>query len=200
MPTSAGDRLGHDQRSRGGEALAIDAAGRPWQGLEALGGDLGAASKACSVGPRVEPVEGLVDQHQLVVGPVAQRQVALLRKDLAGRGGLRAVGHLLGRDDRLLALPEDAGALRLEGRTGGLGIDGRHGSMVVDAILHGSTPKEGVVAIEIDPVCGMEVDTSTSLLSFEYEGRTYWFCGRGCLLDFKDDPAAFLPAEDPQPA
>jgi Cu+-exporting ATPase len=72
--------------------------------------------------------------------------------------------------------------------------------MVVDAILHGSTPKEGMVAIEIDPVCGMEVDTSTSLLSFEYEGRTYWFCGRGCLLDFKDDPASFLSAEDPQPA
>lgn len=46
--------------------------------------------------------------------------------------------------------------------------------------------------IEIDPVCGMEVDTTTSQLSFPYEGTTYWFCGKGCLLDFQDEPAAFL--------
>jgi YHS domain-containing protein len=48
------------------------------------------------------------------------------------------------------------------------------------------------MSIAIDPVCGMEVDTATSLLSYEYEGQTYWFCGKGCLLDFKDDPAAYL--------
>jgi Cu+-exporting ATPase len=48
------------------------------------------------------------------------------------------------------------------------------------------------MAIAIDPVCGMEVDTATSELSFEYEGTTYWFCGRGCLLEFKDDPQTYL--------
>lgn len=48
------------------------------------------------------------------------------------------------------------------------------------------------MAIEIDPVCGMEVDTTTSELSFEHDGRTYWFCGKGCLLDFKDDPDRYL--------
>ena len=48
------------------------------------------------------------------------------------------------------------------------------------------------MAIAIDPVCGMEVDTETSDLSFEYEGTTYWFCGRGCLLEFKDDPTSYL--------
>ena len=47
------------------------------------------------------------------------------------------------------------------------------------------------MSIAIDPVCGMEVDTSTSLLSFDYDGETYWFCGKGCLLDFKDDPTAY---------
>jgi P-type Cu+ transporter len=41
-------------------------------------------------------------------------------------------------------------------------------------------------------VCGMEVDTATSTLSLDYEGTTYWFCGKGCLLDFKDDPATYL--------
>ena len=55
------------------------------------------------------------------------------------------------------------------------------------------------MAIAIDPVCGMEVDTETSDLSFEYDGTVYWFCGRGCLLDFKDDPASFL-SSDPEPA
>jgi Cu+-exporting ATPase len=51
------------------------------------------------------------------------------------------------------------------------------------------------MAIAIDPVCGMEVDTTTSELSFDYEGTTYWFCGKGCLLDFQDDPTAFLGSE-----
>ena len=44
------------------------------------------------------------------------------------------------------------------------------------------------MAIEIDPVCGMEVDTATSQLSLEHDGTTYWFCGKGCLLEFQDDP------------
>jgi len=48
------------------------------------------------------------------------------------------------------------------------------------------------MAIEIDPVCGMEVDTTTSLLSFDHEGTTYWFCCPGCRSRFAKDPAAFL--------
>ena len=43
------------------------------------------------------------------------------------------------------------------------------------------------MAIEKDPVCGMDVDTETSTLSLEHEGKTYWFCGKGCLLEFRDD-------------
>ena len=48
------------------------------------------------------------------------------------------------------------------------------------------------MATEIDPVCGMEVEPTTSLLSLDYEGKTYWFCGKGCLLDFQDDPPKYL--------
>jgi P-type Cu+ transporter len=51
------------------------------------------------------------------------------------------------------------------------------------------------LAIAIDPVCGMEVDTATSTLSLEYDGTTYWFCGKGCLLDFQEDPEQFLAPE-----
>ena len=54
------------------------------------------------------------------------------------------------------------------------------------------------MAIAIDPVCGMEVDTTTALLSLEHDGETYWFCGKGCLLEFKDDPEKYL-ADGPRP-
>jgi Cu+-exporting ATPase len=48
------------------------------------------------------------------------------------------------------------------------------------------------MAIAIDPVCGMEVDTGTSQLKLEHDGTTYWFCGRGCLLDFQENPDIYL--------
>jgi YHS domain-containing protein len=48
------------------------------------------------------------------------------------------------------------------------------------------------MATETDPVCGMAVDPTTGELSFEYQGKTYWFCGKGCLLEFRDDPERYL--------
>ena len=42
-----------------------------------------------------------------------------------------------------------------------------------------------------DPVCGMDVDTSTDL-KVEYEGQTYYFCSRGCKLEFEEDPEKYL--------
>jgi YHS domain-containing protein len=38
----------------------------------------------------------------------------------------------------------------------------------------------------------MEVDTNATDLKVEHDGTTYWFCGRGCLLEFRDDPAHYL--------
>lgn len=46
-----------------------------------------------------------------------------------------------------------------------------------------------------DPVCGMEVNPEVARaqgLSAEHEGETYYFCGRGCMLDFTEDPARIL--------
>ena len=46
-----------------------------------------------------------------------------------------------------------------------------------------------------DPVCGMQVDPDEAQakgLTAEYEGRTYYFCGKGCMLDFKEDPAKYF--------
>ena len=47
----------------------------------------------------------------------------------------------------------------------------------------------------IDPVCGMTVDIEharASGLTAVHGGVTYYFCGRGCKLEFGDDPKRFL--------
>ena len=48
---------------------------------------------------------------------------------------------------------------------------------------------------ETDPVCGMTVDPESARaagLSAEHEGVTYYFCGKGCLLEFREDPNKYL--------
>jgi YHS domain-containing protein len=42
-----------------------------------------------------------------------------------------------------------------------------------------------------DPVCGMEVNPEIATaqgLSSEHNGETYYFCGKGCKLDFDESP------------
>jgi len=46
--------------------------------------------------------------------------------------------------------------------------------------------------MEIDPVCGMEVDPQTVAGTFQHQGKTYYFCSQGCLEDFKEDPESFI--------
>ena len=46
-----------------------------------------------------------------------------------------------------------------------------------------------------DPVCGMEVNreiASAQELTAEYNGETYFFCGRGCKLDFDENPQTYF--------
>jgi YHS domain-containing protein len=46
-----------------------------------------------------------------------------------------------------------------------------------------------------DPVCGMDVNRMVAQaqgLTSEHRGETYVFCGRGCKLDFDDDPERFF--------
>ena len=35
--------------------------------------------------------------------------------------------------------------------------------------------------MEIDPVCGMEVDPATAAWKGEYRDTTYYFCAKGCM-------------------
>jgi YHS domain-containing protein len=54
------------------------------------------------------------------------------------------------------------------------------------------------IAPNEDPVCGMTVDPDHARdmgLSFTFGDREYLFCGKGCFLEFRDDPEAFLRAD-----
>lgn len=47
----------------------------------------------------------------------------------------------------------------------------------------------------LDPVCGMTVDVETARskgLVFTYKGQDYYFCGKGCRLDFEEEPERIL--------
>ena len=51
------------------------------------------------------------------------------------------------------------------------------------------------VAPDEDPVCGMTVDPVQARakgLASTYEDHQYVFCGKGCFLEFRDDPETFL--------
>lgn len=49
-----------------------------------------------------------------------------------------------------------------------------------------------------DPVCAMTVDVAQARskgLTLTHDGQEYAFCGKGCLLEFRDDPETFLAAD-----
>jgi P-type Cu+ transporter len=46
--------------------------------------------------------------------------------------------------------------------------------------------------MEIDPVCGMEVDPATAAWRWEYRDTTYYFCAKGCMDDFMEDPDSYV--------
>jgi Cu+-exporting ATPase len=45
--------------------------------------------------------------------------------------------------------------------------------------------------VEIDPVCGMEVDPANAVGHSEFEDRVYYFCSRECKEKFELGPADF---------
>ncbi len=48
---------------------------------------------------------------------------------------------------------------------------------------------------EHDPICHMDIAPESAAGTSEHLGLTYYFCSRGCKLDFDEDPAAALRAE-----
>jgi YHS domain-containing protein len=47
-------------------------------------------------------------------------------------------------------------------------------------------------AVEIDPVCGMEVDPAKAAGKSEYQGKTYFFCSDHCKRAFDANPEIAL--------
>ena len=55
-----------------------------------------------------------------------------------------------------------------------------------------------IIAPTEDPVCGMTVDPATARsngLTLVQDGVEYAFCGKGCLLEFRDDPKRYLDSD-----
>ncbi|NKE69754.1 heavy metal translocating P-type ATPase [Candidatus Manganitrophus noduliformans] len=53
-----------------------------------------------------------------------------------------------------------------------------------------------------DPICLMEITPEESVGTFDYQGKTYYFCSQFCLDRFRESPAQFLegaPAAVPSP-
>jgi Cu+-exporting ATPase len=51
-------------------------------------------------------------------------------------------------------------------------------------------------AAAIDPVCGMTVQPATAAGSYEYQGKTYYFCATSCLTKFRAEPIHYLTSSE----
>jgi len=71
------------------------------------------------------------------------------------------------------------------------GGDPRHSDMT-SAIPGGEMERETA----IDPICGMSVDPATAEYRSDHDGKTYYFCSRGCKERFDEDPGRFVSAKD----
>jgi len=67
----------------------------------------------------------------------------------------------------------------------------------VEEVITEETMREGMRAASeptesVDPVCKMRVTKDSAAATYEYEGRTYYFCSPACMETFADDPGRFL--------
>lgn len=46
-----------------------------------------------------------------------------------------------------------------------------------------------------DVVCGMDVDPKTAEAKAEYKGDTYYFCSKGCKIEFQKHPEKYVKAQ-----
>jgi P-type Cu+ transporter len=51
--------------------------------------------------------------------------------------------------------------------------------------------RQGEVAAETDPVCGMAVPPGAAVATRVHQGHTYYFCAEGCAQDFDKAPSRY---------
>ena len=66
--------------------------------------------------------------------------------------------------------------------------EGRYTAGVEQTPQHPPAPSDSAT----DPVCGMQVRIEGAQHVADHEGTRYYFCGRGCRLEFEDDPGRFF--------
>jgi Cu+-exporting ATPase len=47
-----------------------------------------------------------------------------------------------------------------------------------------------------DLVCAMMIDPKTAAATSKYEGKTYYFCARGCKVAFDKDPEKYIKGQE----
>jgi P-type Cu+ transporter len=51
--------------------------------------------------------------------------------------------------------------------------------------------EESGMAMVIDPVCGMRIDSDDAAATEEHEGQIYYFCSEACREVFASDPKSY---------
>ena len=49
-----------------------------------------------------------------------------------------------------------------------------------------------MISMVLDVVCGMEIDEKTSKWKSEFKGKTFYFCGPICKLEFDENPEKYM--------
>jgi YHS domain-containing protein len=148
----------------------------PMQGVLGMqGGRMGGGMKGCAMHQNMGAMLALMKE-------VLQVQDALL-KGVSGaeKDALQAKLVTMGKTlDSLQAQPM---ACPMMGQM-------KHGK-------HGMGGQAGA-GVTVDPICGMTVDPAQAKaagLTFEYEGKTYYFCAAGCKEQFAKDPKRYSSAQ-----
>jgi YHS domain-containing protein len=47
------------------------------------------------------------------------------------------------------------------------------------------------MAMVVDPVCGMRIESEEAAGTMDYEGKTYYFCSQTCHDAFVADPSSY---------
>ena len=60
------------------------------------------------------------------------------------------------------------------------------------ACLFEALTRENLMAMVVDPVCGMHIDDEEAAGTVEYEGTTYSFCSQACHDAFVANPSEYV--------
>ena len=50
--------------------------------------------------------------------------------------------------------------------------------------------------MEVDPVCGMQINAHTAAASSVYQGQTYHFCSQACKAQFDQNPEQYAAKQE----